>query len=80
MAALRVSGDGGAGKTLVLAGVPASRAGALPAGEWAKSALAVLGGKGGGKPTLAQGQGGAPDKLPEALEAAAAFALAKLSL
>ena len=80
MAALLVSGDAGAGKTLVLAGVPEGKAKTLPAGEWAKSALTVLGGKGGGKPTLAQGQGGAPDKLADALAAAAAFAMGKLSL
>ena len=38
-----------------------------------------LGGKGGGKPVLAQGQGGAPDKVADALAAATAFASGKLA-
>ena len=44
-----------------------------------KAALAPLGGKGGGKPVLAQGQGGAPDRVGVALAAAAAFAEGRLA-
>lgn len=39
------------------AGVPADASKALHAGQWANAALGPLGGKGGGKPTNAQGQG-----------------------
>lgn len=38
----------------------------------------MLGGKGGGKPTSAQGQGPAVEKVPEAVAAAEAFAKLKL--
>lgn len=46
----------------------------MPAGEWLKAALDVLGGKGGGKPTIAQGQGPHIHKLSEAMDAAKAHA------
>lgn len=68
------STDQGKGKALAYTGVPADLAKKLPAGEWLKVALEVLGGKGGGKPTNAQGQGPLTDKLPEAMEAATAHA------
>ena len=64
----------GKGKALAYTGVPADLAKKLPAGEWLKVALEVLGGKGGGKPTNAQGQGPLIDKLPEAMEAAKSHA------
>lgn len=47
----------GKGKALVFAGVPAMQSKALHAGQWLNAALAVLGGKGGGKPVAAQGSG-----------------------
>lgn len=50
-------GLAGKGKAFVFAGVPAARSGALHAGQWLNAALAVLGGKGGGKPVQAQGSG-----------------------
>ena len=77
--ALFATGDPAKGKSLVLAGVPEALAKALPAGDWLKAALAPLGGKGGGKPVLAQGQGGAPDRVGVALAAAAAFAEGRLA-
>lgn len=49
-----------------------------PAGDWVKEALAILGGKGGGKPTNAQGMGPAVEKLGDAEAAATAFAKLKL--
>jgi len=49
----------GAGKLLCLAAVPAA-GGGLCAGEWVAAALAPVGGKGGGKASLAQGQAPLP--------------------
>jgi alanyl-tRNA synthetase len=42
----------------------------LNAGEWIRAAAEVVGGRGGGKPDLAQAGGRHPEKLPEALNAA----------
>jgi len=46
------------------------KAGKVKAGEWVQAAAAVVGGSGGGKPTMAQAGGKEPDKLPQALQAA----------
>jgi len=43
-----------------------------------RAALEPLGGKGGGKPTSAQGQGPGLAQLPQAMQAAEAFARAAL--
>jgi alanyl-tRNA synthetase len=59
-------------------GVPAATSAKLPANEWVNSALTLLGGKGGGKPTLAQGQGADFGKAADALAAAEQFAAMKL--
>jgi alanyl-tRNA synthetase len=59
-------------------GVPKDLTGKLSAGEWVKSALEVLGGKGGGKPTNAQGQGPNWQKVDEAMEVAKQMAALKL--
>ena len=69
----------GKGKVLVYTGVPADLSKRMPAGSWLKVALDVLGGKGGGKPTNAQGQGPDIDKLPKAMEAAKQHAAKTLS-
>ena len=42
----------------------------LSAGNWIKDAAAVVGGKGGGRPDLAQAGGKLVDQLPAALEVA----------
>ncbi len=42
----------------------------LNAGEWIRSAAEVVGGRGGGRPDMAQAGGKHPDKLPQALTAA----------
>eukprot|EP00884_Botryococcus_braunii_P001847 jgi/Botrbrau1/11663/Bobra.168_2s0018.1 len=70
--------DAEKGKALVYAGVPTDVSKKLPAGEWVKAALDLLGGKGGGKPTSAQGQGPLLEKLPDAIKAATAFADSRL--
>ena len=59
---------------LAYAGVPDALTKRLHAGQWVKEVLTVLGGKGGGKPHTAQGQGTDLDKMPAALSAAAEFA------
>jgi alanyl-tRNA synthetase len=59
-------------------GVPAGTSSKLKANEWVNSALTLLGGKGGGKPTVAQGQGGDISKAADALAAAQQFAALKL--
>ena len=51
----------------------------LHAGEWIKSAAEVVGGRGGGKPDMAQAGGKHPEKLAEALDAARAWMQAALS-
>ena len=42
----------------------------LSAGEWIKSAAEAVGGRGGGKPDMAQAGGKLPAKVPEAVAAA----------
>ena len=42
----------------------------LDAGQWIRGAAEVVGGRGGGKPDMAQAGGKHPEKLPEALEIA----------
>ena len=68
----------GKGKVLAYAGVPDALTKKLHAGQWVNHVLAVLGGKGGGKPGNAQGQGIAIDKVSEARIAAIQFATPKL--
>ena len=63
---------------MAYAGVPDQLAKRFRAGDWVKAPLTVLGGKGGGKPTSAQGQGPNVAKLAEAMEAASQYAKANL--
>ncbi|MFP4105681.1 MAG: alanine--tRNA ligase [Phycisphaerae bacterium] len=51
----------------------------LKAGDWVKQVAPVVGGGGGGKPTMAQAGGKQPEKLDEALQAAADFVRDKLA-
>ncbi len=44
------------------------------AGDWIKHVAPIVGGGGGGRPDMAQAGGKDPAKLPDALEAATAFA------
>jgi len=50
----------------------------IKAGDWVKAVAPTVGGGGGGKPTLAQAGGKQPEKLDEALTAAAAWVGQKL--
>jgi alanyl-tRNA synthetase len=56
-----------------------AKSGKLKAGDWVKVVAPVVGGAGGGKPTLAQAGGKLPQKLPEALQAAATYVQEKLA-
>ena len=50
----------------------------IKAGDWVKEIAPIVGGGGGGKPTLAQAGGKDPSKLPDALTAAGGWIGAKL--
>lgn len=68
------------GKAMAFAHVPKERLGELQADKWVAATLQALGGRGGGKPELAQGQakGVAAEQLPGALKSAQEFAAAAL--
>ena len=50
----------------------------IKAGDWIKAVAEVVGGSGGGKPTMAQAGGKNPEKLPEALKVGADWIRGKL--
>jgi len=56
------------GKVVLIAGVSKEISKQFPAGDLVKQTAALLGGKGGGRPDMAQGGGPEVDKLAEALE------------
>jgi alanyl-tRNA synthetase len=57
-------------KVSLIAGVTPDLTGKLKAGELVNVAAAQVGGKGGGKPEMAQAGGTQPERLPEAISAA----------
>jgi len=61
------------GKVLLVCAVTADLTATIKAGDLLKQAATLVGGKGGGRPELAQGGGTLPDKLDEALALAAPF-------
>ena len=63
---------------VAFAGVPDALVAKLKAGDWLSEVLTVLGGKGGGRPNAAQGQGSELGKVDEALALAAQVAQLKL--
>jgi alanyl-tRNA synthetase len=64
-------GSRGDGKVTLVAGISRElQEQGLNAGQWIASAAEVVGGRGGGKPDMAQAGGKHPEKLPDALEAA----------
>jgi len=76
---LLISPDEEASKLTILASVPETLVQrGLSAGDWVRAAAAACGGKGGGKPDLAQGGGTEVGKLKEALSAAKTFAFGKV--
>ncbi len=60
-------------KVVLVAGVTQDLTGRLKAGDLMRQAAAVVGGKGGGRPDMAQGGGSDANRLDEALAIAAAF-------
>lgn len=61
------------GKVILVAGVTDDLTSKLKAGELIKLACTVVGGKGGGKPSMAQGSGTDVDKVNEALALVASY-------
>ncbi|MGE4408547.1 alanine--tRNA ligase [Pseudomonas sp.] len=61
-------------KVVLVAGVTQDLTARLKAGDLMKQAAAAVGGKGGGRPDMAQGGGSEPARLDEALALARAFA------
>jgi alanyl-tRNA synthetase len=69
IAVLLASADGD--KVTLVAGISRElEARGLSAGDWIKEPASIVGGRGGGKPDLAQAGGKQVDKLPDALDAA----------
>ncbi|MDP1909931.1 MAG: alanine--tRNA ligase-related protein, partial [Hyphomicrobium sp.] len=71
-------GSANAGKVSLIAGVTTDLIGKVKAGELVSFAAQQVGGKGGGKPEMAQAGGTQPDKLPEAIESAFGWLEGKL--
>jgi len=62
-------GSGYEGKAMLTCIVTKDLAGTFHAGEIIKELSGIVGGKGGGRPDMAQGGGSRPEKLPEVFEA-----------
>ena len=57
------------GKVSIIVRTSKDLQGRVPAGQVIRELAPLVGGRGGGKPDMAEGGGAQPDKLPEALEA-----------
>jgi alanyl-tRNA synthetase len=68
-----ILGRSGDGKASLIVRTSSDLAKRVPAGQVIKELAPIVGGKGGGKPDMAEGGGNQPDKLPEALEASFAI-------
>jgi alanyl-tRNA synthetase len=66
-------------KVSLIAGVTADLTKRVKAGDWVNVAAAMVGGKGGGRPDMAQAGGSKPDQLPAALDAARTWITEKLA-
>jgi len=66
--AVIVLGTAKDGKVSLVAGVTADQTKCMKAGDLIREVAAKVGGKGGGRPDMAQAGGNQPDALPEALE------------
>ena len=69
----------GGGKVTLIAGVTADLTGKVKAGELVNFVAQQVGGKGGGRPDMAQAGGTQPEKLPQALESVSAWVGQKLA-
>jgi len=67
------------GKVSLIAGVTKDLVSKVKAGDLVNSAASVVGGKGGGRPDMAQAGGNEPEKLTAALEAGKAWLTEQLS-
>ena len=66
------------GRVSLIAGVTSDLTDRIKAGELVNMVAAQVGGKGGGRPDMAQAGGNRPERLPEALAAVAAWVEARL--
>ena len=71
-------GAAGEGKASLIAGVTADLTGKVKAGELANFVAGQVGGKGGGRPDMAQAGGTQPENLPAAVASVAAWVESKL--
>jgi len=77
--AILLAGSAGDDKVALMATVAKPLIGkGLKAGDWIKQTAKIVGGGGGGRPDMAQAGGKEPAKIPQALDAAKAFAESKL--
>lgn len=67
------------GKVRLIAGVSKDLTGRIKAGDWVNVAAQIVGGKGGGRPDMAQAGGPDSSRLQDALEAARAWMKEQLS-
>ena len=67
------------GKVTLIAGVTPDATGRVKAGELVNFVAQQVGGKGGGRPDLAQAGGTQPQNLPAALESVAGWLARKLA-
>ena len=79
-AVMVVGADAEAGKVSIVARVPEKliKRG-LKAGDWVREAATACGGRGGGRPDMAQAGGKEPAQVPDAIATARAFAEKTLS-
>jgi len=77
--AVVVLASAGDGAVRIIAAVTKDRTDRIKAGDVVNAAAAVVGGKGGGRPDMAQAGGTDVDRLPEALEKARAFIRERLA-
>ncbi len=74
-AAILFTSDASSSKVIIVAGVSGAMIKkGLKAGDWVREAAIRCGGSGGGRPDTAQAGGKEPEKVPDAMDAATAYA------